>query len=339
MNKHPLGVLIALVLTACPAFAAGTSNAATDAAKGAAKGAAKATLAEPAGHREDGAAAIARFVEQFDSSGDGRVDRAEFDAFRLKRYAETDENGDGSVEVDEYVLEYAVRNDRQIEAARARHVEQTHTRFRSLDADGNGYVDRAEYDASGTRAFARGDADKNGRIEAADPEPGREAPAAAAGTEMVAAKAASTGAARASGAPRRDVIAMPSTHTRAGMLEIYDADGDGAVSREEFDRLRGEAYARTDANGDGRIDAEEYLLEFEDRLDRQIARTRENRDKQSAVRFKALDTDKDGRISPAEYAASGKRMFERLDTNGDGVVAGDDPPPPPRENAAGAASR
>lgn len=332
MSKHPLGVSIALVLVSCAAFAADAPAGATQATQP--------DRTEPAGHREDGAAAIARFVEQFDRNGDGRVERAEFDAFRLARYAETDENGDGQVDVDEYVLEYAVRHDREIEAARARHIEQTHTRFRSLDADGDGVVDRAEYDASGVRAFAHADADGNGRIDASDPEPRREAPAAAANAAAGKADAGEAGKPRpGTRTPRREVIAMPTTHTRAGFLEIYDADGDGVVTREEFNRLRGEAFARTDADGDGRIVAEEYLLEFEDRLDRQIARTRENRDQQSAVRFKALDTDKDGRISPAEYAASGKRMFERLDTSGDGVVASDDPPPPPRETSERAPSR
>jgi Ca2+-binding EF-hand superfamily protein len=324
VKKTALNTVIALAI----ASIAVTSIAAPAAADGKDKKAAASRVekSEPAGH------AAAFFIEQYDSNGDGKVELVEFEQFRGKRYAETDANRDGGVDLDEYVSEYAGRHDRQLEAARKAQIEQTHTRFRSVDKDGDGFISRAEYDASGDRAFTHVDANKDGRINDADPEPAREERQAKADDKQAKAEEKKEKAART---PRRQVLAMPSTHTRAGMLEIYDTDGDGVVTREEFDRQRDEAFKRTDTNGDGRIDADEYLLEFEDRLDRQIAKTREAANKQSAVRFKALDTDEDGRISPAEYAASGKRMFDRLDTNKDGVVSLDDPPPPPRETTDG----
>ena len=241
--------------------------------------------------------ALASFLEQFDSDGDGSVSWGQFVDFRKQRYAETDENKDGSVEVEEYTNEYLGRLDRRMETERKGQIEQTHARIKALDTDKDGVISRAEYQASGERAF--GHYEKNAALAAQKP------------------------------AGQRSAINMPSTHTREGMLEIYDADGDGKVSRAEYDHGRDEAFARTDSDKDGRLSGEEYLAEFEDRLDRRIASTRESSAQQSRVRFKSLDTDKDQRVSWDEYAASGKRVFDRVDTNKDGIVDARDPAPPP----------
>lgn len=241
--------------------------------------------------------ALASFLEQFDSESAGSVSWAKFVDFRKQRYADTDENSDGSVDVEEYANEYLGRLDGRMEAERKGQVEQTHTRIKALDTDKDGAISRTEYDASGERAFAH--YEKNAAV-----------------TET-----------RPSG--RRSAIGMPSTHTREGMLEIYDANGDGKVTRAEYDAGRDESFARTDENKDGRLSGDEYLAEFEDRLDRRIASTRESSAQQSRVRFKSLDTDKNERVSWDEYAASGKRLFDRVDTNGDGIVDARDPAPPP----------
>lgn len=279
MHPTAYGLLaLALAASITPAIAGDAGHAATPPATRAAGAA--------TGHRQ----APATFLARFDEDKDGKVDAAAFEAFRRARYAQTDENGDGSVDVEEYVAEYAGRLDRELEAARGAHVQQTHTRFGALDKDGDGFVSRAEYDASGARAYAF-------HLEnAGKPEP-----------------AARTGA-------PRDPIGMPTTHIRAGMLAMYDRDGDGEVARGEYDAARGEAFSRTDGNGDGRVDKDEYLAEYEDRLDRQIASRREGSLQQARVRFGALDSGKDGRVSWDEYAASGKRMFDGADRDDNGVV-------------------
>ena len=300
---HPTASgLLALALAASIAPAA--AQEAAHAGHGAAQPAANAARAA-AGHRQ----APASFLAQFDEDKDGKVDAAAFEAFRRARYAQTDENGDGSVDVEEYVAEYASRLDRELEAAREAQVKQTHTRFGALDKDGDGFVSRAQYDASGERAYAfyQENADK--------PEP----------------------AAR-QGAPR-DPIGMPTTHSRAGMLAMYDRDGDGKVARGEYDAARGEAFARTDGDADGRLDKDEYLAEYEDRLDRQIASRRDGSLQQARVRFGALDQGKDGRVSWDEYAASGKRMFEGADRDGNGVVDAADTAAAASAPAAASAAR
>lgn len=41
------------------------------------------------------------------------------------------------------------------------------------------------------------------------------------------------------------------------------------------------------------------------------------------------DTDENGQVSKAEFAAAGEKMFERLDKNKDGVISIDDMPDRP----------
>lgn len=103
---HPTASgLLALALAASIAPAAAQD--AAHAGHGAAPPAAPAANAARAvaGHRQ----APASFLTQFDEDKDGKVDAAAFEAFRRARYAQTDENGDGSVDVEEYVAEYAGR--------------------------------------------------------------------------------------------------------------------------------------------------------------------------------------------------------------------------------------
>ncbi len=276
----------------------------------AAEPAASQRAARVGGHTE------ALFIQGWDRDGDGKVARAEYEAARKERFTGSDEDGNGTLSADEYADEYAVRLDRQIADERKSSIEQTHVRFRSLDKDHDKAVSRAEYDASGAHAFEQLHPDKDGRVTKQDPEASKRTP-----TE---------GATR----PRqRSVINMPSTHSRAGFIEIYDEDKDGAVSREQYSASRAAAFTHTDSNSDGKFDESEYVDEFADRLDRQIERVRRGQLKQAQVRFESIDESKDGGISREEYFAMSTRQFERADTNKDGVVAADDPPPA-RERAA-----
>ena len=94
------------------------------------------------------------FIPSWDTNKDGKLPRAEYDAVRIERFATADEDGNGSLSAEEYVNEYAQRLDRQVADERKAAMEQTHARFRALDKDGDGFVSRVEYDASGERAFA-----------------------------------------------------------------------------------------------------------------------------------------------------------------------------------------
>ena len=258
------------------------------------------------GHGND----IDAFIAQHDDNGDARLTWEEFDAFRRARFDATDANGDAVVDEEEYVQEFDSRSRQALEQAREGQIEQTHQRFAALDTDKDGHVSRSELDASGERVFAQG----------------QKALAALDGSDS----AADMAARRFD--RRRNRLGMPSSHTAEGFLELYDANGDGEVSRAEFDTVRATQFSRTDGNGDGQLDAGEYLAEYEDRLNRRIATLPSGSDKQSRVRFGALDADKDGRMTFAEYQVSGKRTFDLADRHKDGVVDPEDArlPPPPR---------
>jgi Ca2+-binding EF-hand superfamily protein len=244
------------------------------------------------------------FINTWDDDGDGKVTRPEYETVRTARFATTDSDHNGSLTVEEYVGEYAVRLDRDIADERTASLKQTDTRFKALDKDEDKFIGRAEYDSSGDRAFVHLDTNKDGRITNDDAQP-----------------------AEKQDRPRRSIIGMPTSHTLAGMLEIYDDDGDDILTRAQYDAERAKVFAATDTNKDGKLDHDEYVNEFVARLGVRIEDRRQAQLKQGKVRFKAIDSNENGEISRDEYFAMSARMFERTDTNKDGVISQDDPAP------------
>lgn len=93
-----------------------------------------------------------------------------------------------------------------------------------VDTNGDGMISRAENRAAVETRFSRRDADKSGTIEA--------------------------GERRAKG--KRMGMRGP---RGGGMMKKADTNGDGAVSRTEFDAASAMRFTRMDANRDGKIDA------------------------------------------------------------------------------------
>lgn len=108
-------------------------------------------------------------------------------------------------------------------------------------------------------------------------------------------------------------------HGKETFLGENDTDHDGRVTAAEFAAARAAKYRTFDLDGDGKVKEADYVGEFTGRFGKDAA-VPEGQLKQAHVRFGVLDTDKDGNLTLAEFNASGERMFERLDTNGDGVV-------------------
>ncbi|WP_233010066.1 hypothetical protein [Rheinheimera faecalis] len=240
----------------------------------------------------------ASFIQDYDLDKDGTVSQAEFEQVRQQRYSAMDENKDGQVSVDEYVNEYAGRLDKKLDTERTGQIKQTLVRIEALDKNKSKTIGQNEYKASGDKAFVYIDTNKDGVISSADPLPERERKPDAKQTVRA-----------------RPALVMPTTHSVVGMLDMYDQNGDGKVDKVEYQQQRDAAFARTDLNKNGELSSDEYLNEFVDRLDRQIAKTRTAQLKQAAVRFKALDKDNSQQISATEFNASGERMFKRWDTD------------------------
>ncbi|MBB3815020.1 hypothetical protein FHY13_003401 [Xanthomonas arboricola] len=251
---------------------------------------------------------VQAFITQHDDDRDGRITAADFAAFRRARFDATDRNHDGSVDEDEYVAEFRQRRQQALEQERSAQAAHGRQRFAALDADGDGQVSRAEFDAAGAQDWARG-------------------------------QAALTAAAKATPGDRTQAFdrdggrpGMPDSQSAEGFLALYDENGDGKVGRKEYAGLRAAQFASADGDRNAALSADEYRVEFEDRLNRRLTALEQADDRQVHVRFKVLDTDKDQRMTFAEYQASGLRTFARVDRNHDGVVDASDgalPPPVP----------
>ncbi|WP_336970583.1 hypothetical protein [Sphingobium aromaticiconvertens] len=143
--------------------------------------------------------------------------------------------------------------------------------------------------------------------------------------------------------------AFAAPHEGSAFIHDYDGDHDGSVSRSEFDTARVARFKATDANGDGWVSEDEYVREYQARLEAQLAASDQSEDKkveerqrqirQTHVRFGVLDTNKDGKMQQAEYDASGARAFAEQDDDKDGVVTAADTKATAARRAAALAKR
>lgn len=248
---------------------------------------------------------FANLLKEYNANDDQKVTWAEYNDWRRQRFDHTDANKDGIIDAEEYVYEFENRLDERYEQGRKAHQVQTDRRFTALDKDANALIEWSEYAASGDRIFSAWDKNEDGVINDADPmdekRKGR----------------------------RRDFdnnnpisfIRMPTTHTFKGLLSIYDANEDGAVSADEFNAERRSVFYLADADRSGALSSEEYWNEYEDRLDQTVNASRRGQIKQTYVRFSILDDNSDKQMTFDEMQISGKRIFTRWDKNNDGIIS------------------
>jgi len=161
------------------------------------------------------------------------------------------------------------------------------------DADGDGRITRAEFLARAEARFARLDTNRDGVVTREERRAGktqkRHRGAGAMGGPFIPAQEAAPPRA---GGPRGP----------GGGLARMDADGDGRVTRAEFDAASAARFDRMDTNRDGRVDATELAA------------------LPGGGRGMRADTDGNGVLTRAEHEAMARQRFERIDVNRDGVL-------------------
>lgn len=94
-------------------------------------------------------------------------------------------------------------------------------------------------------------------------------------------------------------------------LEHADANHDGKVTKQEYVDARAAQFSRMDRNGDGFIDEADSRAGGNERGQRAAA----------AVRGR-IDSNGDGKISKDEFINAPTMVFDKFDTNKDGVLDG-----------------
>jgi Ca2+-binding EF-hand superfamily protein len=102
-----------------------------------------------------------------------------------------------------------------------------------------------------------------------------------------------------------------------GGIMRMDSDGDGMVSREEFqppEQHRGpRMLERADIDGDGNVTRDEIMAAIDEDAEERKARM----SGQMLLMFEEADTDSDGVLTPMEAL---DHAFLRVDANGDGYI-------------------
>lgn len=102
------------------------------------------------------------------------------------------------------------------------------------------------------------------------------------------------------------------------ILQRIDANGDGAISKDEMTAARESLFKKLDRNGDGAIDEKEIASARQAIKDRaEVAQARVGN------RWRRMEANGDGKVSEQEFASS-IPLFELADRNGDGKLSADE---------------
>lgn len=155
-----------------------------------------------------------------DANQDGTLTKGEVTAHVEQRFAERDANKDGKITQEDRALQRQARQD---------------ARFKQLDADGNGQISRAEFDAANAKREAAREEFRGKMGDRAD------------------ARAGERGEHRMH---RKGGMHRGMGH-HGGMGPMMDADKDGTITKAEFMAPALARFERMDANKDGQVTKEE----------------------------------------------------------------------------------
>jgi hypothetical protein len=93
------------------------------------------------------------------------------------------------------------------------------------------------------------------------------------------------------------------------LFGAFDSDKDDVLTQAEVDKVRGDQFAKFDANGDGALSLQEYGALWSEAMRERMV-----------DRFQRHDDDGDAKVTPAEFNKRFAGVVDRLDGDGDGKL-------------------
>ncbi len=112
--------------------------------------------------------------KMMDADKDGSVSAEEFKAFRNQKFADADKNNDGNIDAGEYEAHSKAMAEQRKKAMEMAKKKKTKKHFDKMDADGDGKISKAEFDAKGERSFIRMDKNDDGVLNKDDRSYGKD---------------------------------------------------------------------------------------------------------------------------------------------------------------------